>query len=156
LRSALRDHAHEPHAIRTVHGFGYAFIAPVRASTATDAPVCRFRLLLQGREVPLPFGESVIGRDAQADLFIEDASVSRRHALIHVEGSRALLEDLGSKNGTSLNGTPLHGSSALTHGDVIGIGVVQAVFRDTTSATSTLTIRREASRERKPIKFRKR
>ena len=98
----------------------------------------------------------MIGRDAQADLFIEDASVSRRHALIHVDGDRALLEDLGSKNGTSLNGTPLHGSSALTHGDVIGIGVVQAVFRDTSSASSTLTIQRKAPRERKSIKFRRR
>ncbi len=156
LRGALHDDAHEPNVIRTMHGFGYACIATVRSSSPGDSTAGRFRLLLQGREIPLSPGERVIGRDAQATLFIEDSSVSRRHALIHVESDRALLEDLGSKNGTFLNGAPLHGSTELTNGDVIAIGVVQVVFRDTSVATSTVTIQRAASRERKRIKSRPR
>ena len=158
LRGALGDDAHEPHVIRTVHGFGYSCIAPVRPSAQTEpaATAGRFRLLLQGREISLPAGENVIGRDAQATVYIEDASVSRRHALIHIEEDGARLEDLGSKNGTFVNGTPLPGSTPLTNGDVVAIGVVQAVFRDTASASSTVTIQKAGSGERRAIKFRRR
>ena len=161
LRGALGDDAHEPHVIRTVHGFGYSCMAPVRSSAPTEvaaltAPAGRFRLLLHGREISLPAGENVIGRDDQAIVYIEDASVSRRHALVHIEGDSARLEDLGSKNGTFVNGTPLLGSASLSNGDVVAIGVVQAIFRDTASASPTVTIQKAGSGERKAIKFRRR
>lgn len=161
LRSALHDDAHEPHVIRTVHGFGYSCIAPIRspAQTAPASPSStagRFRLLLLGREVSLAAGENVVGRDALAMVYIEDASVSRRHALLHIDSDTARLEDLGSKNGTFVNGTPLHGSVSLDNGDVVAIGVVQAVFRETASASPTVTVRKAASGERKAIKFRRR
>ena len=49
-------------------------------------------------------GENVIGRDPDAALWIDHASVSRRHARIVIGGGKATLEDLESKNGTFLNG----------------------------------------------------
>ena len=50
--------------------------------------------------------ETVIGRGSAADLSIPDPSISRRHALARLEGKTVVLEDLGSANGTYLNGNP--------------------------------------------------
>ena len=66
----------------------------------------RFRVTVLGREVALQEGENLIGRAADTTIFIDDASVSRIHASIHVAGE-ATLHDLGSKNGTFLNGERL-------------------------------------------------
>ncbi len=60
-----------------------------------------------GREFLLKAGENLIGRDPSADVLLNDGTVSRRHARILVESNAAYLEDLGSTNGTTLNGQPV-------------------------------------------------
>ena len=71
-----------------------------------------------------------IGRDAKAGLRIDNENVSRRHARIHREGGRHVLSDLGSVNGTFLNGDPLPGPVALRDGDEIELaGEVSLVYR---------------------------
>jgi len=67
--------------------------------------------------------ETVIGRGEEADIPVEDEEVSRRHCLIRVEGPVCTLVDLGSLNGTFLNGRVLKGiSSRLRHLDEVQVG----------------------------------
>jgi hypothetical protein len=65
----------------------------------------------------------VIGRDETCDLVIPDRQVSRRHARIRLEGERYLIEDLGSKNGTFVNGHEVQGARPLQDGDEIQIAL---------------------------------
>ncbi len=57
-----------------------------------------------GREFLLKAGENLIGRDPSSDVLLNDGTVSRRHARIVIEENHAYIEDLGSTNGTRLNG----------------------------------------------------
>jgi DNA-binding NtrC family response regulator len=63
----------------------------------------------------------ILGRAEDADVRVEDSSVSRRHARLDLEGG-AVLHDLGSHNGTRLNGAVVEGSHPVATGDVIGLG----------------------------------
>lgn len=56
----------------------------------------------------------VIGRSPACDVFVEDGSLSRQHACIHVHGEAVAVEDLGSRNGTVLGGVPLPPNSAVS------------------------------------------
>lgn len=77
----------------------------------------------------LPQGETVVGRDAKAGLVLDDARVSRRHALIVRDGANVTVTDLASRNGTFLNGRRLGAAAeALTAGDVLKVGDFTAVF----------------------------
>ncbi|MGQ9598305.1 MAG: FHA domain-containing protein [Anaerolineae bacterium] len=67
--------------------------------------------------------ELTIGRDEQCDLVISERQVSRLHARISVQGDRYLLIDLGSKNGTFVNGQPVTEPHALQDGDEIQIAL---------------------------------
>jgi len=74
-------------------------------------------------------GEAVIGRGAAADVSIPDPSISRRHALARLEGRTVVLEDLGSANGTYLNGNPVRSATRAEHGDQLRIGAVEVELR---------------------------
>jgi serine phosphatase RsbU (regulator of sigma subunit) len=63
----------------------------------------------------------VIGRSSSADLALPDRFLSRHHARLYRAGDRYLLEDLGSRNGTLLNGEPVLAPTAVGPGDVIRI-----------------------------------
>jgi len=85
---------------------------------------------VEGRPVrhELEQGVLVIGRGAEAGLRLPVASVSRRHAELHREGDRVMIEDLGSRNGTRVNGRPVDGTMVLQAGDRIDIaGIVLQV-----------------------------
>ena len=66
----------------------------------------------------------IIGRGASADLSLPDSGVSRRHASLTLQDGEWLLEDLGSANGTVVNGWRVTKPSKLRDGDVIGVGSV--------------------------------
>jgi pSer/pThr/pTyr-binding forkhead associated (FHA) protein len=66
--------------------------------------------------------ELVIGRGEAAELVLGDPSVSRRHALVRVDGTTGVVEDLGSSNGTFVNGEPVAAPRRVTQGDVLRIG----------------------------------
>jgi pSer/pThr/pTyr-binding forkhead associated (FHA) protein len=59
----------------------------------------------QGLDWPLERASTVIGRGSNADLVINEATISRAHALIGYDGDRVFVQDLGSTNGTLVNGT---------------------------------------------------
>jgi len=132
LRSALGDDARRPRVIRTVRGFGYAFSASARAvSAAVAAPIDgpMYRLIWGNREIALVPGENGIGRAADSILFIDDSAVSRHHARIVIGDSGAVLEDLGSKNGTLVRGKRISGTRRLVDNVPIQIGPAHLVFR---------------------------
>ncbi|MEO7795457.1 MAG: SpoIIE family protein phosphatase [Thermoanaerobaculia bacterium] len=80
------------------------------------------------------FSRSVIlGRGQQCDLVLPDGSVSRRHAQISVADGRCFLADLGSGNGTFLNGNPLEEPTALVNGDEVRVGSAVLEFREADS-----------------------
>ncbi len=72
--------------------------------------------------------EGVLGRDPGVGYSIDDPTVSRRHAEMVKSGDGWRLRDLGSANGTEINGVRLIGDKALRDGDVIGLGRITLVF----------------------------
>ena len=77
-----------------------------------------------GQEFELVKDEFVIGRVEGNDLVIAEPSVSRRHARLLRQGSQVLLEDLGSSNGTFINGKRLIAPTPLMPGDILMLGQV--------------------------------
>jgi uncharacterized membrane protein YdfJ with MMPL/SSD domain/class 3 adenylate cyclase len=73
-------------------------------------------------------GQIVVGRES-ADLLLEDAAVSRRHAVIRAVPGGAEIEDLGSLNGTRVNHRRIEGVTVLAAGDVVEIGGTQIEVR---------------------------
>ena len=72
----------------------------------------------------------VIGRSPDCDIVVRDATVSRHHAVLRRDGDGWLLEDLGSKNGTGVNGEPLHGPAPVKTGDFVSLGRTGLRFSD--------------------------
>jgi len=72
--------------------------------------------------------ELVIGRSPESDLVVDDAAVSSRHATIRWDGAQAVVVDLGSANGTFVNGKKLSGSVALANGEQLGFGRAHFIF----------------------------
>jgi predicted component of type VI protein secretion system len=89
-----------------------------------------------GRRVDLET-DVMLGR-VDADIAIEDAEVSRRHALIRVNGPAFVLEDLGSQNGTLLDGRPVMGPAVLHDGARIRVGQTELAFEVASSVNTGL------------------
>jgi hypothetical protein len=90
--------------------------------------VGRYRLRFLLQEIDLPQGDTLIGRSASCHVTIEDPLVSRQHARIRIEGGRASVEDMGSRNGLLINGRPTRGPMDLKDGDRVRIGTQELVF----------------------------
>ena len=76
-----------------------------------------------GQRIVIEQQPLIIGREETCDLVIPDRQVSRQHARIRLEADRYVLEDLGSKNGTFVNGQELPGPYPLQDGDEIQIAL---------------------------------
>ena len=76
---------------------------------------------LKDSTIALSEGEVSIGREATNGVPVPDPSVSRRHCLLHGESGEFHVQDLQSRNGTVVNGTPVR-DAALKHGDQIAVG----------------------------------
>ena len=133
LRAALGDQKSAPRFIRTVHGFGYAFCADaleVFTAARSDASDSRaFRLVWNRREIQLAEGENVLGRDRESVVWLDSSTVSRRHARIVVAAGEAVIEDLGSRNGTWVGGRKVETPTALRDHDEVKLGSVLLTFR---------------------------
>ena len=141
IRDSLGDDARHPRFVRTAHRFGYAFckeaaVVPESARQSEAASFCW--LLKDGRRLPLRIGENILGRDDDV-IQIDSPTVSRRHARIVITAVDALLEDLGSKNGTFTQGAPVSTPVRLTDGDELRIGSVVLRFRMTLPKGATAT-----------------
>jgi pSer/pThr/pTyr-binding forkhead associated (FHA) protein len=82
----------------------------------------RFFLFYGGSSVELSAGETIVGRDPRCRLRIHAPWVSRRHARFRAEGRSLWVDDLGSRNGTRVNGDAIHGAVALEVGDEVALG----------------------------------
>ena len=134
VRTALDDDPKSPRYLRTVHGVGYAFSSTAREEETASPPrvatpaLC-YRLLFDGREISLHEGENVLGRVDGGVLWIDSPSVSRRHARIVVGEDGAMLEDLGSKNGTFCRGVRIEAPVPLADEDELRLGQVSLKLR---------------------------
>jgi len=101
---------------------------------AAAAPAARARLLLTTSSgthvIPLDSTLMTIGRGLNNDIILEDARVSRNHAQLRYRSRRFWLTDLGSTNGTFINGEPVT-ERALRDGDVVSLGGLELTFRQT-------------------------
>jgi len=94
-----------------------------------------------------------IGRDSTNEITVNDAEVSRRHSRLSFQGGKYVLEDLGSTNGTYVNGQRLTGPRVLKSGEVISLGeqivfVYEAVESD---PGATMVSPRQAGAVRPPV-----
>jgi DNA-binding winged helix-turn-helix (wHTH) protein len=139
VRRALGDRDVRTPMIRTAHGVGYAFTAPIDRGSVRPTAVSRW-IVAGSRRIALIEGENTIGRDPTATVFLDVAGVSRRHARIVISERGTVLEDLGSKNGTRIGETPVNGAVALHDGDPIHLGPVLIVYHASASGVSTETV----------------
>lgn len=128
--------------LRTVHGYGYAFAASAedersraQSEAALRQPICW--LFCGSREFPLRDGEHLVGREPHASICLDSPRVSRHHARLVVHGSTAMLEDLGSKNGSFVRGIRISAPTVLEPGDDARIGPFMLVFRVGAASGST-------------------
>ncbi len=80
-----------------------------------------------GKSFPVK-GTLLVGRVAGVDLQLDDDSVSRRHAEVEQKGKDVVVRDLGSANGTSVNGAAISEDTTLADGDIVQFGVVELMF----------------------------
>ena len=86
-----------------------------------------FQLIMRSGPTPgavfnLGGDQLTVGRDSTNDVVINDAEISRRHARLTFQGGKYILEDLGSTNGTFVNGQRLAGPRVLKAGEVVSFG----------------------------------
>jgi hypothetical protein len=112
-----------------VPGFGAGYVDP--QGYVSPEPV-RYRHVLHVDGTPqlhvLHTGSNVVGRGQEADLRLNDQGVSRRHLDVQFDGYTATAYDLGSTNGSTINGHPMT-AQQLQHGDVLRIGHSRLVFQ---------------------------
>jgi DNA-binding winged helix-turn-helix (wHTH) protein len=132
IRRALADIAENPSFVRTMHRFGYRFIGIVDeadASPEPGEPIVKYWLVWETKQVPLTEGDNIVGRGTDASVWIDAPGVSRHHARIVVRQGEAMLEDLGSKNGTYIGVDRVTIPRLLADGDQVRLGSVVVTFR---------------------------
>jgi pSer/pThr/pTyr-binding forkhead associated (FHA) protein len=97
-------------------------------------------LQLGHERIPLRHGEITLGRSHYCTLVVSCPSASRQHAALQVRGDHVVVSDLGSRNGTSVNGVRITGPTRLNVGDVISIGsdqchLVESALSDDSAST---------------------
>jgi hypothetical protein len=145
LVEVAKDHAKQE---------GYIFLGPVSVAMETDAALRPGTLLVAGDVVPgqgtatltLPDGRRVVldqdkvtlGRLPECELAVADAGVSRRHAEVRRGADNTwVVSDLGSTNGTKLNGLRISDARQLEDGDEITVGSTSVRFEAASAAGTT-------------------
>lgn len=108
---------------------------------ATDEPVLISQTgELRGQRWQLQADELLIGRGADCDMVVADRQVSRHHARLWRAAEGYFVEDLGSKNGTHVNGAPVSAPVLLQDGDVIQVALAAKFTFVGTEATVPLSM----------------
>jgi DNA-binding winged helix-turn-helix (wHTH) protein len=141
VRTALGEDPRTTRFIRTVPRCGYAFQAeareepPIRVSGRTQPPT----LVYGDRDFILAMKTNLLGRERDCVARIEHATISRHHASIVITGTTALLQDLGSRNGTWVNGRRIGEPTELEDGDEVRLGSVTLTYRSQGAPSSAST-----------------
>jgi len=93
-----------------------------------------------GVTFPLEGDQLIIGRDASNSIAINDPEISRKHSRLSFQGGKYVIEDLGSTNGTFVNGQRLAGPVVLKPGDVVSFGEQIVLMYDVISYDPGATI----------------
>lgn len=122
--------------------------------------MAQFQLVMRtgpnpGRAYPLEGNEVIVGRDTSNQVAINDAEVSRKHARLSMHGGAYMLEDLGSTNGTFVNGQRLTSPVVLNSGDSISFGenivlLYESAYDPNATAISSSKASRTEAKARKP------
>jgi predicted component of type VI protein secretion system len=121
--------------------------------------MAQFQLVMRsgptpGATYPLEGDQLTIGRDSANAVAINDAEISRKHARLTFQGGKYVIEDLGSTNGTFVNGQRLSGPFVLKSGDVVSFGEQIVLMYDVMSSDPGATIassRRPSARVAAPV-----
>jgi DNA-binding winged helix-turn-helix (wHTH) protein len=128
IRRAIGEDANDPQFIRTVHGFGYAFIADSQRAPTTAARRIRGWLIWDQERLQVLDGDNVFGRGDADVVELPSTTVSRRHARIRFDDD-PWIEDLGSKNGTFVGESRVTSRVRLNDGDRVRFGSFLLTFR---------------------------
>lgn len=109
----------------------------IAAAAAEDPSLVVRRGPNRGSRYRIGDGATRVGRDPDADLFLDDITVSRHHAVISRATDHCTVVDAGSLNGTYLNGVRIDGLARLRHGDELQIGLFKLVFVEADHAEVT-------------------
>lgn len=142
IRAAIGDAPRAARYIRTVPRYGYAFhgdVRPAPAVAVSSTTPSGARLIANRGEWLLSEGPNVVGRDRECAVRIDSVTLSRRHAQVVVTNGEATVEDLGSKNGTRVNGQPVVEPVALRDGDQVEVGTTTMTYRIMATTPSTVT-----------------
>jgi hypothetical protein len=137
LSDAAREHAR-------IEGYGFVGPVEVEIFEGSELKAGRFTVVAEVREsedggylaeLVLPDGRRValgsqglvIGRLPECDVVLADSNVSRRHAEVQRRGDGVFVSDLGSTNGTKVNGVPVR-EQLLSSGDEITVGSTRLIF----------------------------
>jgi len=140
LRDALGDDAHESQIVRTVHAVGYAFCAEVVHMGAAPTSTVRVVLVWGQNIIEIGEGEHTLGRGLDCQVRLDASGVSRNHAHITVASAATTIVDLGSKNGTWVNGKPTSGITPVNDGDEIVLGTAVLTLRSGGRDGTTQTV----------------
>jgi DNA-binding winged helix-turn-helix (wHTH) protein len=139
LRTALGDTPHGSSVIRTAYKTGYAFCADVTCVPAAAGLMATIELVWKKQFLPLPDGVHLAGREDACALVIDASTVSRHHARITVVAGVVTIEDLGSTNGTHVNGDRITEPTRLSFGDELSLG--SEVLQVRKRVASALTVK---------------
>ena len=145
LRSALGDDPRDPRFIRTVYAYGYAF-----AGEAVEQPLhaavgglpSAWSLIHEHREIVLRSGENIVGRTGPDVVVFDSSTVSRNHGRVTIKGDHAIVEDLGSKNGTWIGQARVTRPTPVSDGQELRFGSVVVTLRYGGGMASTETVAR--------------
>ncbi|MFP2913298.1 FHA domain-containing protein, partial [Pyxidicoccus sp. 3LFB2] len=124
------------------------------ASAARPAPASAGSRLIciagpkAGEEFSLEDGEYTIGRATDNPICIPDTSVSRKHVMVRKVGAGWAVSDMGSGNGTLVNGDVIGDETPLANGDVITLGDTELRFEDVANSTMMVSTPSGGSRPR--------
>jgi pSer/pThr/pTyr-binding forkhead associated (FHA) protein len=118
--------------------------------------VTNFRLVIRsgvdvGKEFILDKNELIIGREQTADITISDPEISRRHARLFFQNGGYIIEDLGSTNGTFVNGQKISGPYLLRPGEVVNFGEHVSVLFESVQVDLNATVVSSAAALKSPI-----
>jgi pSer/pThr/pTyr-binding forkhead associated (FHA) protein len=115
-----------------------------------------FRLVIRsgvdvGKEYILDKNEFIVGREQTADITVSDPEISRRHARIFFQNGGYIIEDLGSTNGTFVNGQKISGPYLLRPGEVVNFGEHVSVLFESVQVDPNATVVSSAAAPKAPI-----